>query len=788
MKNRFYVIASIILFISRAAHAQIPFNCTVDFHANSRINYTITDTFAYLGLGTVDTGGNNYNISTTKYNWVGSLLWARNYGPGIATAGAMNHQGYLIAAASTVYSTSGDTNIVLTMTDRSGNVLWAKNYGGDSTFVPTYVLTVPAPYAGFLITGRTTGFGSGGDDMLLMKVDTAGNLQWQHAYGSTGYETGNNIFLYPDTTLYIVGTSNGGGARDDIFFVHTDINGNPLSQYLIGTPGNEEGEQIWPYSDSILYVLGNTSNGIDSSEDILLMQVKIRGQDSILWARTIGDSGIDQAVTVEGTPQGGGNLVIVCGSTSSYGDSMQGFAVLADTLGNIEGALAFGDTGNDYITDARITNNGLLMAGYSNSYTSTHYNTDWVVEVDGLSTFATCNDSIVNPMSQTPVISLTGPAPPGFSSVAGNISTSAVSITAWAPADTEWANCYILIPLEAALGYNKSICVGDSVNIGGNPTAQYGVPPYRYRWAPTTGLSNDTIANPYASPNSYTTYSVTVTDSIGETATASISVSVSSCQPLVLKAGDDTLLCNGQSLVLGGNPTVTGGNPPYHYQWSPSTGLSNDTVANPTVTPTASIIYTVTVTDAFNGTTSASIQITVSTCTQISVNAGDDTTLCPNQKDTLGGHPSASGGTPPYTYLWQPSTGLSSDTVPNPLATPYADTSVYVLTVTDAESLYAIDTVILYSSTCTGITDNDMSYAADIYPNPNHGTFEIHLTHGPINIQSIKVTDVTGRIVYNGEHQVGSDLKITLDRPAQGCYLIEMKTVSGFMHTKIVVE
>ncbi len=567
--------------------------------------------------------------------------------------------------------------------------------------------------------------------------------------------------------------------------MHTDINGNPLSQYLIGTPGNDEGEQLWPYSDSVLYLLGNTNTGVDSNEDILLIQLKIGAHDSVLWARTIGDSGIDQAVTVEGTPQGGGNLVIVCGSSSSYGDSMQGFAILADTNGYIEGAMVFGETGSDYITDARITNNGLLMAGYSNSFSAGHYNTGWMVEVDGLST---CNDSVVNPTVQTAALSVNGPAPVGFSSATGNMSSSAVSLSATVAADTEWANCNIVIPVEAALGYNRAICAGDSVNIGGNPTAEYGIPPYRYQWSPSNGLSNDTIANPYASPTSYTTYSVTVTDSIGETATASISLYVSSCQPLVVKAGNDTLLCSGQSLLLGGTPTVTGGNPPYHYQWSPSTGLSNDTVANPSVIPTASMTYTIKVTDSFDDTSSASIQITVSTCTQLSVNAGGDTTLCPNQEDILGGHPTAGGGTPPYTYLWQPPTGLSSDTIPNPMATPYADTSVYVLTVTDAESLFAIDTVILYSSTCTSIRNTDISNIADIFPNPNHGTFEIRLANGSMTIPSIKVTDVAGRIFYSADSDTGPDLKIALNQPAQGCYLLEMKTALGFVHSKIVVE
>jgi len=53
---------------------------------------------------------------------------------------------------------------------------------------------------------------------------------------------------------------------------------------------------------------------------------------------------------------------------------------------------------------------------------------------------------------------------------------------------------------------------------------------YQFSWSPTTGLSDPDIANPVASPNTSTTYTVTVTDACGETATAQVLVNVE--QPL----------------------------------------------------------------------------------------------------------------------------------------------------------------------------------------------------------------------------------------------------------------
>jgi hypothetical protein len=83
----------------------------------------------------------------------------------------------------------------------------------------------------------------------------------------------------------------------------------------------------------------------------------------------------------------------------------------------------------------------------------------------------------------------------------------------------------------------------------------------------------------------------------------------------------------------------------------------------------------------------------------LTANAGANTGVCPNDSVTIGGNPSASGGTPPYTYLWQPAAGLNSPNSPNPKAYPSSPVN-YTLTVTDAAGNSATDivNVTLYSS------------------------------------------------------------------------------------------
>ena len=130
---------------------------------------------------------------------------------------------------------------------------------------------------------------------------------------------------------------------------------------------------------------------------------------------------------------------------------------------------------------------------------------------------------------------------------------------------------------------------------------------YSINWSPATGLSSTTVANPMASPSTITTYTITVTDSLGCEATDIVTVDVS--PEIIVDAGFPSNVCLGDTAVLGGTPTATGGTPGYIYQWSPAAGLNFTDVPNPSAYPIATTVYTVTVTDGAN--CSASDDVTV---------------------------------------------------------------------------------------------------------------------------------------------------------------------------------
>lgn len=155
-----------------------------------------------------------------------------------------------------------------------------------------------------------------------------------------------------------------------------------------------------------------------------------------------------------------------------------------------------------------------------------------------------------------------------------------------------------------------------------------------------------------------------------------------------VNAGADRYTCAGTPVTIGN--AATSGLPPYTYYWWPSTGLSGTSVAQPQANPSLETLYHVQVTDA-NG-FRAYDSVLVSPSLPPLADAGFDGTYCHGIALTIGGAPSASAGTPPYTYVWTPSAGLSSASVANPAASPSVSTT-YRLLVTDAHGCSAADSI-----------------------------------------------------------------------------------------------
>jgi len=121
--------------------------------------------------------------------------------------------------------------------------------------------------------------------------------------------------------------------------------------------------------------------------------------------------------------------------------------------------------------------------------------------------------------------------------------------------------------LAAHAGSDQTINAGQSVQIGGSPTATGGSGSYTVSWSPRDGLDNPNASNPIASPASTTTYTVTVTDdATGCQAMDEVTVQVNQTKPFVFLANKITLKRDKQRTPAGdihsnGSLTIEKGDP-----------------------------------------------------------------------------------------------------------------------------------------------------------------------------------------------------------------------------------
>ncbi len=246
----------------------------------------------------------------------------------------------------------------------------------------------------------------------------------------------------------------------------------------------------------------------------------------------------------------------------------------------------------------------------------------------------------------------------------------------------------------AQAGPDKATCSNVATTIGtGNAIAGT-----TYAWTPATGLSSASALNPTVTLPNLTNANLTqqyillATTANGCFARDTVVVTV--YPAAVPVPGTNRTVCSGLSVTLGA-PAVPG----YTYSWSPGTGLSSTTVANPTFSQTnttnapVSYPFTVTATTANGCVNTGTVTVTVNPAAV--ADAGPDATLCDLKTLTLG-----TPARPGYTYSWSPATGLSSATAAQPLLTASNLTQVpivrtYTLTATTANGCVSTDAVVI---------------------------------------------------------------------------------------------
>ena len=209
-------------------------------------------------------------------------------------------------------------------------------------------------------------------------------------------------------------------------------------------------------------------------------------------------------------------------------------------------------------------------------------------------------------------------------------------------------------PVQA--GADQSVCPGGSVTLSASGAVQY-------FWSPSAGLSSVASASPVATPAVTTDYVVTGLNANGCITRDTVRVVVNPL-PVVTVADHAVSFCAGTP--GGAQLEATGA---LSYNWTPTTGLSNPSIANPVANPTVTTTYTVTGVDASGCSDTSAVTVYVPRLI-----GGASRLTCAGQPLSLSVGFDGRPGTQLF-YQWSPATGLD-----NPFsATPVAQLTSSVL-------------------------------------------------------------------------------------------------------------
>jgi len=235
--------------------------------------------------------------------------------------------GYIVAGHK--YSL-GAYDIFLIKTDANGNVQWAKTYGGTSYEEATSVQQTSD--GGYIVAGWTGSFGAGGSDFFLIKTDANGNIIWAKTYGGTNNDSASSVQQTSDGGYILAGyTTSFGAGLSDVFLIKTDANGNVQWAKTYGGTNNDWAYSVQQTSEGGYIVAGTTRSFGVGSYNIFFIKTDANG--NIIWAKTYGGTGGDEAYSVQQTSDGG---YILAGRTYSFGaGTWDAFLIKTDADGNI---------------------------------------------------------------------------------------------------------------------------------------------------------------------------------------------------------------------------------------------------------------------------------------------------------------------------------------------------------------------------------------------------------------------------------------------------------------------
>ena len=281
-------------------------------------------------------------------------VWSQTYGQGTAySIVATSDGGYAIAALTARGETHSDA--LLVKTDSAGNMQWSQIYG--DWFIENVYSLIQTADGGYAIAGNTySQSGIFNEDGWLVKTDAAGQLQWSktiYGYGSDGFYS---LVAAPDGGYVLAGYTTLTSTRDS-WLVKTDAFGNVQWNKTYPTAPDDFASAMIATPDGGYALAGSGLFKTDAYGNLEWNQTYgvFNSSDSIY------EVPLGTFTSLTATSDGG---YAACGLVGDGGKDIFGFEstdfrlVKTDRFGNLQWNRTYGEAGVDFAFSLLHTQDG----------------------------------------------------------------------------------------------------------------------------------------------------------------------------------------------------------------------------------------------------------------------------------------------------------------------------------------------------------------------------------------------------------------------------------------------